>query len=113
MGTKTDYRHFDVGARIRELCEERGVSHKELQKKAEITPKMMQNLLENQTENIPLPSFAKVCNAFEINFEEFFKNVEPGYSKIREEISIFISKLDDEKKMVIRDFLKIVEKYSK
>lgn len=111
MGTKTDYRHFDIGARIRELCEERGISHEELTEQAGISSEEMQKLLHND-KDISIEAMARVCIVFDMQFAEFYQE-RHSYAQIRKEIVSYMSTLDDKEITTIRDFLKIVEKYSK
>lgn len=111
MGTKTDYRYFDIGARIRELCEERGISHEELAEQAGISSEEMRKLLNND-KHISIESMARVCVVFDMDFTEFYQD-KPTNAQIRQDIISYMSTLDNKEVTTIRDFLKIIEKYSK
>lgn len=62
--------------RLKELCEEKGMSYQELAEKSGIPVRRIYRIVYGTTSNIGIFFMLRLCNALEITVDEFFQSEE-------------------------------------
>jgi len=65
-----------VGKRIKELCEERGITINKLAVQSNIPPSTLKNIIYGQVENTGVDTISKVCEGLGISIKQFFDCVD-------------------------------------
>lgn len=105
--------NFNIGARIRKLRQENGLSQEELALRSDITTTYL-GLLERNMKNPTVKVIEQLCRSLGINLSEFFSdetsNDAPPIDDITLQITVQLAtRTDDEKKrilLLIKELLK-------
>ena len=63
---------MDIAARVRQLCNQRGISANKLATIADIPPSTIQNILTREMPTTTVLTIEKICTALNITLADFF-----------------------------------------
>ena len=72
---------FNLGKRNKELCEERGMSIKQLAEKSEVSQATIRNIINGTSQSPGIETLIKLCKAMEITLQELFTESEQVQTK--------------------------------
>ena len=68
--------NVSIGSRIKNLCEEKGITINALAAKSKVPVSTLKNIVYGNTKNPGIETITKICYALEIELSDFFEDVE-------------------------------------
>ena len=65
-----------VGKRIKELCDEQGITINKLAVIASVPPSTLKNIIYGQVENTGVETISKICDGLGISIKQFFDSTD-------------------------------------
>lgn len=108
-GREETSENAEIGRRIRQLCEQRGMSYRELAEQADISQAALYNILSGSA-NPRLSTLQLICKALDVSLGQLFSSWQGSREVSCMELKEMIWKLGRNERLLLKMYLELLQR---